>query len=95
MLSSLQNSQSRSVIQALVVFLFKLSTGNSSKMIASIFELKNEHNVSDYFKRIIKSYKSDVILFCFGFNYLNREDLIQNHTAVTEKKLFNADEKLF
>lgn len=34
MLISLRNSQSRFVIQALVVFLFKLRTGNSNKMIS-------------------------------------------------------------
>lgn len=36
MLTSLRNRQSRSVIQALVVFLFKLRSGNSNAMIASI-----------------------------------------------------------
>jgi len=43
-LISLRNSESRSVIQALIIFLFKLRTGNSNKMIASILQLKNEHD---------------------------------------------------
>ena len=36
MLISLRNSQSRSVTQALVFFLFKLRTGNSNKMLSFI-----------------------------------------------------------
>lgn len=43
MLTSLRNTQSRSVIQALVIFLFKLRSGNSNKMTASIFQLDDEH----------------------------------------------------
>ena len=35
LMTSLRNSQSRSVIQALIVFLFKLRTGNSNKLLAS------------------------------------------------------------
>ena len=34
---SLRNSSCRSVIQALVLFLFKLCTGNSNKIISSVF----------------------------------------------------------
>jgi len=47
-MTSLRNSKSRYVIQALVVFLFKLRTGNSNKVISSIFQLEYEQSVFDY-----------------------------------------------
>ena len=40
MLLSLRNSQSRSVIKALIVFLLKLRKGKSNKMLSSILQLK-------------------------------------------------------
>lgn len=95
MLISLRNSKSRSVIQALIVFLFKLRAENSNKMIASILQLKNEHDVSDYSNSIIKSFEDDLLPLRFGINSLNRDDLIQNHTTEMSKKLFNVNDNLF
>ena len=54
MMISLRKSQSRSIIEPLVVFLFKLKTGNCNKMLAPILQLRNEHAVSDYSNSIIK-----------------------------------------
>jgi len=95
MLISLRNSESHSVIQALIVFLFNLRTGNSNKMIASILQLKNEHDVSDYSNSVIKSFENDVLPLRFGINSLNRDDLIQNCTTKMAKKLFNVNNNLF
>ncbi|XP_011873641.1 PREDICTED: uncharacterized protein LOC105565230, partial [Vollenhovia emeryi] len=95
MMTSLRNSQSRSVIQALVVFLFKLRTGNSNKMLASILQLENEQVVSEYSSSIIKSFKNDVLPQRFGLSSLNRDDLIQNHTTEVAKKLFDIGDNLF
>ena len=67
-------------------------------MIASIFELDNEHDVSDYSNSIIRSFGSDVLPFCFGFNSLNGEDLIRHHTTVTTmstKENLSLDKKKF
>ena len=60
MLISLRNSQSRSAIQALVVFLFKLRSRNSNKMLSSILQLENEHNVSDYYDSMMRCFEADV-----------------------------------
>lgn len=95
MLTSLRNSQSRSVIQALVVFLLKLRSGNSNAMIASILQLKNEHEVSDYSNSVMKSFENDVLPFRFGINSVSRDELIQNHTTEIAKLLFDAHDKLF
>ena len=87
-LTSPRNNQSRSVIQAFV-FLLKLRIGNSKRTTASISKLKNELDVSDYSNSVVNFFESDVLPFCFGFNFLSKDDPIQNHTTVTAKKLFN------
>ncbi|XP_036143574.1 uncharacterized protein LOC118645866 isoform X2 [Monomorium pharaonis] len=95
MMISLRNSKSRSVIQALVVFLFKLRTGNSNKMIASILQLENEQSVSDYSLSIIKSFENDILPFHFVIHAVNRDNLIQNHNTEITRKLFNVHDNLF
>ena len=86
MMISLRNSQSRLVIQALVILLFKLRTVNSNKMIALILQLREEHVVSDYSDSIIKSFENDVLPLRFGINSVIRDNLIQNHTTEIAKK---------
>ena len=55
MFTSTRNSESRSIIQALVVFLFKLRSGSSNKMIQEILGLEREQQVSDYFHQTMHS----------------------------------------
>ena len=82
---SLQNSQSRSIIQAFVVFLFKLRTRNSSKIIGSILQLRDEHVVSDYTNSITKSFENGVLPLRSDINSVIRYDLIQKHTSEMAK----------
>ena len=63
MMISLQNSKSRSIIQVLIVFLFKIRAENSNKMIASIVQLRDEHVISDYSHSIINTNKMAKKLF--------------------------------
>ena len=86
MFTSLRNTESRSVIQALVVFLFKLRTASSNAIMASILQLENEHKVSEYSNSIIKSFEIDVLPFNFGLSCFNRNDLIENCTTEMAKK---------
>ncbi|EFN65199.1 hypothetical protein EAG_00423, partial [Camponotus floridanus] len=95
MMTSLRNSKSRYVIQALVVFLFKLRTGNSNKVISSIFQLEFEQSVSDYCGSIMKSFERDILPTRFGLQALNRDDIINNHTTTIAKKLFDVQENMF
>ena len=76
---SLRNRSSRSVIQALVLFLFNLRTGNSNKIISSVFKLDNEQSIADYCASVIISFETDILLFQFGLSDLNRDDLINKH----------------
>lgn len=94
MMTSMRNRQTRSVTQALVVFLFKLRTGNSNKILASILQLENEQLISEYSSAIVKSFEEDVLPSHFGLNSSNRNDLIQNHTTEIAKSLFASHENL-
>jgi len=85
---SMRNRQTRTITQALVVFLFKLRTGNSNAILASILQLENEQLVSEYSSAIVKSFKKDVLPFHFRLTFFNRNDLIQNHTTEIAKNLF-------
>ena len=93
-LISLRNHSSRSVIQALVLFLFKLCTGNSNKIISSAFELDNEQQISDYCASVIKSFETDILPIHFGSSALNRDDLIYNHTTEITRKLFDVSDNI-
>ena len=93
-MTSLRNSQSRSVIQALIVFLYKLRTENSNKLLASILNIDNEQSISEYSKSIIQSFEKDVLPLRFGLNSVNRDNLIQNNTTKIAKKWFDVQDNL-
>lgn len=72
MLTSMQNKQTRTVIQALVVFLFKLRTGNSNKILASILQIEYEQLISEYSTAVLKSFEEDVLPFWNNFFHQRR-----------------------
>lgn len=94
MLTSLRNSQSRNVTQALVTFLFKLRTGNSNKVIAATLGLKREQQVSEYSDSVIKSFEKDVLPVHLGIHALSRGDLIAKETSRIARKLYNITTQL-
>ena len=77
----MRERQTRTVTQALVVFLLKLRTENSNKMIASIPQLEQEQFVSEHTPSIIKSFKNDILPSYFEFRGTSRRDLIDSHSA--------------
>ena len=72
----MRNSQSRLVIQALIVFLFKLRTENSNKLLASILNIDNEQSISESSKSMIQSFEKDVLPLRFDLNFINKDKLI-------------------
>ena len=82
------------MIQALTVFLFKVRTGSSNKLLISLFNIDNEQSISDFFKSIIQSFEKDVLTHRFGLNSVNRNNLIQNHTIEISEKLFDVQDNL-
>lgn len=95
MLTSMRNRQTRTVTQALVVFLFKLRTGNSNKILAFILQIEYEQLISEYSTALLKSFEKDVLPYRFGITSSIRDDLIQNHTTKIAKNLFDIYEYLF
>lgn len=95
MLTSMRNRQTRTVTQALVVFLFKLRTGNSNKLLASILQIEYEQLISEYSTAVLKSFEEDVLPYRFGITSSIRDDLIENHTTEIAKNLFDIHEHLF
>lgn len=58
---SMRNSKTRTILQALVVFLFKMRTGNSNSVVASVLGLDREQQVSDYCAEVINSFERDIL----------------------------------
>ena len=85
MLTSMRNRQTRTVTQALVVFLFKLRTGNSNRLLASILQIEYEQLISEYSTAVMKSFEEDVLPHRFGIAASTRDDLIKNHTTEIAK----------
>lgn len=92
MLTSMRDSDERSVIQALVVFLVKFRTGNSNDIIQKIFGLKYPQQVSDYFHQVIESFEKYILPVHFGINAKSRQDLIKNETSYLAKHLLEFGE---
>lgn len=94
LLISMRNSDQRSKLQALIIFMFKLRTGNSNAVIASIFNLDREQIVSDFSTSVQTAFEKDILPTRFGPNSISRNDLIQNHTAPCAKRLYNITNQL-
>ncbi|XP_043264265.1 uncharacterized protein LOC122404392 [Colletes gigas] len=94
MLISMKNSASRNVTQAIIIFLFKLRSGNANETIASIFQLEHKQLVSDYSNAVMNAFDKDVLPLKFGLKSATREYLINNHTSNVAKSLYDIDNKL-
>lgn len=94
LLVSMRSSESRDVMQALVICLFKLRTGSSNNFISSVFEIENEIKVSDFCESVINSFERDILPKYFGIKSIRREDLIRDHTSIFARKLFNITDQL-
>ncbi|XP_008553228.3 uncharacterized protein LOC103575255 [Microplitis demolitor] len=91
LLTSMRDTRTRSVTQALIIFLFKLKTGNSNETIASIFGLPYAQQVSEYFTQILTSFEKEILPYSFRYNAVSRQQLIAN-TSDNAKKLLNVNE---
>lgn len=91
MTTSMRNTDTRNVT-AIVVFLFKLRTGNSNK-ICSVLGLEREQLVSDFSDSVIKSFEKDILPKYFGIDAISR-DTILNHSSEIAKILFDLNDQL-
>ncbi|XP_058799092.1 uncharacterized protein LOC131668719 [Phymastichus coffea] len=87
MMVSLRNTDNRTVTQAVVVFLFRLRTGNSNEIICSVLGLDRHQQVSEFSKSVLSAFEKDVLPSRFGLQAVNREDLIANNSTILLQKL--------
>ncbi|KAJ8683762.1 hypothetical protein QAD02_019554 [Eretmocerus hayati] len=93
-MKSLRASENRNAIQAVVTCLFKLRTGNSDEVIASILDLRNPRLVSHFCTSVLNSFEVDILPKRFGPTVYTRDYLIKNHTSPIANKLFNIGDRL-
>lgn len=94
MFRSMKNTDNRTIMQALMVFLFEMRTGNSNKLIAAVLQLEREQLVSEHCQAVVDSFEKDILVMNFGLATVNREDLIRNYIIYAAKQLYNAEGKL-
>ncbi|XP_060073207.1 uncharacterized protein LOC132553020 [Ylistrum balloti] len=90
-LTSLNNSAVRSIRTCLAVFLFKLRSGLSNKLIGVLF-----HLTYSQIQRIVNSTRNalveDFVPDNLGFQHISHGDFVQNHTTNIAKSLFQPGE---
>lgn len=94
MFITLRDTDNRTITQALIVFLIKLRTGNSNRLIAFMLQLKNEQLVSEYSNTVLRAFKKHILPTRFGLDSVNRNGLILNHTSHIALNLFHSHEEL-
>ncbi|XP_066248319.1 uncharacterized protein [Euwallacea similis] len=94
MLTSLRNSCNRTTTQAIVTFLFKLKTGNSHELIASILHLPNKGVVSEYLKSVRCAFVQDILAKHFGCQNTTREKIIYETSPIARTVLKADNEDL-
>lgn len=93
MMTSMRSSEKRNVTQAIVVFLFRLRTGNSNKIIASVLGLERPQQVSDFSESVLKAFEQDVLPTRFGIQSAKRNVLIENTAPIT-RELYDINNEL-
>ncbi|XP_068993908.1 uncharacterized protein [Neodiprion pinetum] len=93
-MKSMRNSKTRNILQALVVFLFKMRTGNSNTIIAFVLGLDRDQQVSDYCAEVVNSFKKYILPEGFEYFSESRDDLVEHKTSDTVKKLYELKDQL-
>lgn len=83
MLTSMRNSENRNILQALIIFLFKIRTANSNRLIAAILDIKIAI-VNDSIISVIKCLKEVVLPQKFGLPTYTRDFLLTQTSKVPE-----------
>jgi len=82
LLTSMRDSSKRSVTQAVIVFLFKLRTGLSNAIIASILGIGTEDYIAGLFAEVMSGFERDIAPSFSGFPAVSRQVLLQNTSAI-------------
>lgn len=94
MLTSMRDSDNRNVLQALIIFLFKMRTGNSDLTIASIMEV-TEKIVNDSVHSVLKCFEKDVLPKYFGVQAHSRQFFLENKAPIADLLHGSCEDRLF
>lgn len=94
MLRSMRDSENRNVLQALVIFLFKMRTGNSDLTIASIMEV-TERIVNDSVHSVLNCFEKEVLPKHFGVKAFSREFFLENNAPLADLLHGSCEDRLF
>lgn len=94
MMPSMKNSESRSVTQALVIFLFRMRTGNSNNVISSVLGLERPQQVSNSSDSVLKAFEHDVLPSRFGIHAFTRQELIENTAPIAKELHILSDDQV-
>lgn len=83
MLSTMRDSENRNVLQALVIFLFKMRTGNSDLTIASIMEV-TEKIVNDSIHSVLNCFKNVILPQNFGVQAFSRQFFLEQRAPISD-----------
>lgn len=92
LLTTMRDSDNRNVLQALVIFLFKLRSGNSNPIIAAVMQLE-ERIVSESIHAVLNCFEKEVLPKYFGVHCKDREFFI-SQTAPIAHLLHDITNKL-
>lgn len=91
-MTTMRQSENRTITQALVTFLFKLRSGNSDNCIGAILGIE-EKQVSRFIDFVSKCFRDEILPKYFGIHAHSREFLMSN-TAMIANKLHNLNNRL-
>lgn len=83
MMATMRDSENRNVLQALVIFLFKMRTGNSDLTISSTMEV-TEKVVNDSIHSVLNCFEHVVLPKNFGVTAFSREFFVQQSAPISD-----------
>ena len=87
--SEIRNTQNRGTRMSLGIFLFKLRSGMSNKLLATIFGI-SKSSLCRAVKSVRAALMKSFVPHFIGLQHISREDVIQNHTRPLAQELFGS-----
>ncbi|CAF4617137.1 unnamed protein product, partial [Rotaria sp. Silwood2] len=86
-LTTMRNSNVRSVRVALAVFLAKMRLGLSNRVLACLFHLKSKRTVSRIFHQVREALMKSFVPLNLGFEHITRDAVLNSHQTVIATEL--------
>lgn len=87
--TSMRNTQNRTVRNAVGILLFKLKSGLSNGLLAILCGFRCRRQVAEIVESARKAIMKDFVPHNLGFDHITRQNVIDNHTTDISKQLFS------